>query len=145
MKNYLLDTNIISELIKPTPSTIVMQWLLAQPETSLFLSSITIAEIVRGGIRLKESKKRNKILQWARQEIPNKFSGRILEFDTECAFLWGEWLGKADREGQGFTVMDVQIATTATRFGLTLVTRNVKDMSRLPVKWFNPWEVEQVI
>ena len=140
MVNYLLDTNIISELTKIKPSEDVMNWLSNQSEISLFLSSITIAEIMRGVSRLEDGKKRNKLMQWVQEEIPNKFYGRILDFDMKCAFLWGKWQGQADKKGRPFSVMDGQIATVASRFGLTLVTRNTKDMIDLPVKVFNPFE-----
>ena len=138
---FLLDTNVISEIVRPSPCKSVVSWLKAQRDDALFLSSVTVAEIMRGVSRLNNGKKRDKLLTWVRQDIPNRFSGRILSFDTKCAFLQGAWQGEADKQGCSFPAADAQIAAIAVRFELVLVTRNVKDMARLPVKFMNPWDV----
>lgn len=140
MKNYLLDTNIVSELVKSVPAPKVLAWLKPQEETSLFLCSITIGELLQGIIGLKENSKKLRLMYWFETEITYRFQERILPYDEQAAMLWGEWNGKGKLTGKIFPILDSQIAAIAVRFGCTLVTRNTKDMEGLPVEIVNPWE-----
>lgn len=140
MKNYLLDTNIISELIKPVPTPSVLAWLKPQKESTLFLCSVTIGELMKGITALKESSKKTQLMHWFETEVTHRFQGRILPYDEQAAMLWGAWNGKGKLAGKNFSILDSQIAAIAVRFECTLVTRNTKDMEGLPVEIFNPWE-----
>lgn len=140
MQRFLLDTNIISELVRPEPNENLISWLSAQDDRTLYLSVITMAEIMRGIAKLDDGKKKNKLYNWVKNEIPKKFEGRIFDFDQESAFVWGTLQGEGDRSGCPKPVMDVQIAAIAVRYGLILVTRNVKDFSLFDVEIFNPFE-----
>ncbi len=140
MERFLLDTNVISEVVRPTPSENVIDWMAQQPNDALYLSVITIAEIVRGVSRLVEGKKKATLMQWIDKDLTRQFKGRILDFDFKSSELWGQWQGDADHKGRPFPVMDLQIASIAHRFGLILATRNTKDFYQLPVDTFNPWD-----
>jgi toxin FitB len=140
MKNYLLDTNIISELVKPTPAPNVLAWLKPQRENTLFLCSVTIGELMKGITALGESSKKDRLMHWLETEVTHRFLGRILPYDEKAAMLWGLWNGKGKLIGKNFSILDSQIAAIAVNFGCTLVTRNTKDMDGLPVETFNPWE-----
>ena len=140
MKKYLLDTNIISELVKPTPEPRVLAWLETQPENSLFLSAVTIGELAKGVAALEDSKKKVQLLHWLKTAVTHRFQERILPFDEQAAILWGEWNGKGKKSGKSFPILDSQIAAIAARFECILVTRNTKDIDGLPVEIFNPWE-----
>jgi len=139
MKRFLLDTNVISELVLSSPNKNLLSWLTEQEENRIYLSVITIAEIMRGVAKLDDSKKKKTLYKWVQNEIPKKFMGRILDFDQEAAFLWGQWQGEGDRIGKPKSIMDTQIAAIAVKFKLTLVTRNTKDFTTIPVKIFNPF------
>lgn len=141
MKKYLLDTNIISEIIKPAPEPAVLAWLEAQQENTLFLSAVTLGELAKGVTALGDSKKKDRLLHWLKTEVMHRFQGRILPFDEQAAILWGEWNGKGQPGGKSFPILDSQIAAIAGRFECILVTRNTKDIDELPVKSFNPWKV----
>lgn len=137
---FLLDTNVISEVVRPTLDMNVMTWLSHQKEEELFLSNITFAELIQGISKLEYSPKQEKLLSWVTKDLTQRFSGRILNFDLECAFLWGKWQGEAKKKGVPYSVMDLQIATISYNFKCILVTRNIGDFQNLPIKTLNPWE-----
>ncbi len=139
MTMYLLDTNIISELVRKKPAEAVLDWVRLQPEETLHLSVITIAEIMRGVSKLVESERKTRLINWVWKELPARFESRIIPFNTECAYCWGDFQGRADRSGTPYSMMDLQVAVTAIHHELVLVTRNVKDFRGLPVDVFNPW------
>jgi predicted nucleic acid-binding protein len=142
MERFLLDTNIISELIRPKPNENLIGWISEQKEENLYLSVITIAEIIRGISKLDNGKKKERLLNWVGKDVSQRFSGRILDFDEKCAFIWGEWQGEGDRLGTPYAIMDSQIASISFRFELTLVTRNTKDFKKLPIKCVDPWSID---
>lgn len=139
MKKYLLNTNIISELTRPIPEPSVLTWLEAQLESTLFLSAVTVGELAKGISVLEDSKKKERLLHWLKTEVTHRFHERILPFDEQAAILWGEWNGESQQSGRSLPILDSQIAAVAARFECVLVTRNTKDIDRLPVKIFNPW------
>lgn len=141
MKKYLLDTNVISEIVRPTPDANVIAWLEGQTESTLFISAITLGELAKGIAALEEGKKKDRLLHWLKTAVTNRFSGRTLPFDDQAAILWGEWNGNGLHSGRVYPILDSQIAAVAARFECTLVTRNTKDMDGLPVGSLNPWEI----
>jgi len=140
MKKYLLGTNVISELIRLTPEPSVRAWFATQQEDALFISAVTVGEVVKGIAALKDSKKRSSLSYWLEAEVIHRFQERILPFDEQAAVLWGEWNGKGQLSGKPLPILDSQIAAIAARFECMLVTRNKKDVEGLPVEVFNPWE-----
>jgi toxin FitB len=140
MKKYLLDTNVISEIVRPSPDANVIAWLEEQKENTLFISSVTLGELAKGIAALEDGKKKDRLLHWLKTAVTNRFSGRILPFDDQAALLWGEWNGAGARRGRAYPTLDSQIAAIAARFECVLVTRNTKDIDELPVENLNPWD-----
>ena len=137
---FLLDTCIVSELTRPKPNQCVADWIRSEPETKLYLSVLTIGELRKGIDKLPKSHKRNKIEAWLNFELRNRFSGRILSVDDEVAERWGLESAKAEQAGTPLPVIDGLLAATAIIHGMTIVTRNTKDMQQTGAKMFNPWE-----
>ena len=138
--NYLLDTCVIAELVNSKPEAKVVSWLRRQPENSLFLSAITIGEIQRGISLLPESKKREALQSWLDHDLRQRFHQRILNVDFDGARRWGEVQAKAERAGQKMSAMDSLVAALALARGMTVVTRNTRDMEASGVSLLTPWE-----
>jgi len=139
MSGILLDTNVISELIKPTPEPVVVEWIGNQSVKDLYLSAITIGELTRGVSRLPESRKRKHLDQWVTSTLPRQFEGRILPFDHNAAVIWGNIMGNGDRNGCPRSAADAQIAATALRNNVALATRNTSDFEGIGLLLINPW------
>ena len=137
---YLLDTCVISELIKPQPSQNVTGWIDSCHEEDFYLSVIMLGEIENGIAKLAEGKKKIQLQAWLSDELMERFSGRILNITTEVALLWGGILGNSEKKGVTLPVIDALIAATAIINNITLVTRNTSDMSAYGAPLFDPWE-----
>jgi len=139
MPGLLLDTNVISELINPTPAPAVVAWVGGQQVGDLYLSAVTIGELARGVARLPDSRKRTNLDRWVSNTLPRQFEGRILPFDHGAAVIWGTLMGQGDRAGRPRSAADAQIAATALRHGLDIATRNLADFDGMGVTLVNPW------
>ena len=139
---YLIDTCIVSELIKVRPSKKVVEWVSSNSEDDFYLSVLTIGEIQKGISKLADSKKKEKLQSWITIDLKDRFTGRILDIDLEVAQKWGEMQGNAEKKGQVMPAIDALIAATAVCHGLTVVTRNIQDMQHSGARLFNPWEGE---
>jgi predicted nucleic acid-binding protein len=137
---YLLDTCLISELVKKEPNSAVVNWLDEQDEQTLFLSVLNLGELQKGISKLTDGTKKDELLAWVTLDLVERFTGRILETDLETALCWGRLQGEAEQAGEKLPVMDSLIAATAATHGLIVVTRNVRDMERCGVRVCNPWE-----
>jgi len=137
---YLLDTCIISELVKPQINEKVIKWLLGKNENDLFLSVLTIGEIYKGISRLPDSKKRRKLQKWVEEDLINRFEGRILDITLEIAIYWGKQQGELEKKGIKIPVIDGLLAASAVIEKLIFVTRNTKDLENSGAKLINPWE-----
>jgi predicted nucleic acid-binding protein len=135
--SYLVDTNVFSESAKPKPDPKVIEWL-REHEVELYVSSITIGEIRRGIERLPDGKRKIRLRHWL-QSIGDLMAGRILSFNTGTAHVWGQFKARWEKEGISIPSLDSQIAATAHRHSLTVVTRNVSDIGKSGVKIFNPF------
>lgn len=136
---YLLDTCLISELVKKHPNEAVVSWLDKQDEQSLFLSVLTLGELQKGISKLPDGARKNQLQAWAEHDLVERFAGRIIDIDLETALAWGELQGESELQGERLPVMDSLIAATATAHGLIVVTRNLKDMERCRAQVCNPW------
>lgn len=133
--NWLLDTNVLSELTKPAPFAGLLDWLEEnEPETAI--SVISLGEMAAGIGRLPEGKRRRS-LERAFKFLREDYAGKILDFNEGVAVEWGRLVAAAGRKGRQLSVLDSQIEATAVHFGLTVVTRNEADFYH-PV--FNPWQ-----
>jgi predicted nucleic acid-binding protein len=136
---YLLDTCLVSELVKKEPNPAVVSWLDEQDEQNLFLSVLNLGELQKGISKLPDGTKKNELQAWVALDLVERFTGRILEIDLETALCWGRLQGEAEQAGEKLPVMDSLIAATAATHGLIVVTRNVKDIERCGVRVCNPW------
>jgi toxin FitB len=136
---YLLDTCLISELVKKEPNPAVVSWLDEEDEQKLFLSVLNLGELQKGISKLPDNAKKDELQAWVALDLVERFAGRILEIDLETALSWGRLQGEAERLSEKLPVMDSLIAATAAAHGLVVVTRNVKDMERWGVRVCNPW------
>ncbi len=140
MPGFLLDTNVISELVKPAPDERVLRWVAGRSALDLYLSAITIGELTRGVTRLPAGQRRDRLARWIEEDLQQQFSERILAFDQQAAVTWGKIMGEADRQGRPRAAIGAQLAATAIRHGLTVATRNTADFDGIGVQVTNPWE-----
>ena len=136
---FLLDTCLISELVKKKPNAAVLKWLDERDEHSLFLSVLTLGELQKGISRLSTGVRKDDLQTWIEHDLIERFEGRILDLDLDTALIWGKLQGEAELKGEKLPVMDSLIAATAIAHGLVVVTRNVKDMELCRARVFNPW------
>ena len=137
--NYLLDTCVISEMVKPRPNKKVVDWVSSQNEDQLYLSVITLGEIQKGISKLSESKKKQTLKVWLQTDLLKRFSGRIVPINDQVALTWGVIQASAEQEGIIIPSIDGLIAATGITGNMTVVTRNVPDMKPSGVMLFNPW------
>jgi len=137
---YLLDTCVLSELVKPKPNRGVIAWLEATEELSLHLSVVSFGELQKGVSKLKESRRRKTLQSWVDEELTARFAGRVLDIDRAVASRWGELSGNAERRGKKIPVLDGLLAATALEGGLTVVTENVRHFEATECSVHNPWE-----
>ena len=137
--NFLLDTNVVSEWVKPRPNANVVRWLAETDEDRVFLSVITFAEIRLGVEEMVAGWRRDGLTRWLQVELPARFEGRILGVDLAVAEGWGDLMARGSKIGLNLSVMDAFFAATAGAHGLTLVTRNTKHFGRLGASLINPW------
>lgn len=141
MSGYLLDTNVISELIKLRPEAKVVSWIQATSEDLLFLSVLTIGEICKGIDSLPRNNKRALLESWLGNDLVLRFAGRILEVNLDIAERWGLISAQAKIAGTPLAVIDGLMAATAMHHNLTLVTRNTKDVRVAGINTMNPWQL----
>jgi len=137
--SWLLDTCVVSELVRPRPKASVVRWVLERDEDELFLSVITIGELEKGIARLPDSPKRVALEQWVRRELADRFRDRLLAVDSGVAARWGALVGASEVRSQPLPVIDSLIAATGLQHDLTVVTRNTDDLERCGAHCFNPW------
>jgi len=137
----LLDTNILSELMRPVPEQGVERWLVAQPDASLFISAITEAELRYGVALLRPGKRRSALAALIEDMLREDFTGRILPFDSAAAVAFAEIASTRRQVGRPIAQADAQIAATARSRGAALATRNVSDFDGCGIEVVNPWTV----
>ena len=137
---YLLDTCVISEIIKPKPDKNVISWLQEQNENSLYLSVLTFGEIEKGIEKASDRIRKQKLRLWVEDDLKKRFEGRIIPIDFSIAAEWGKVQGKAELLGKPMPTIDGLIAVSGLVNQCTVVTRNVSDMEQSSAELFNPWE-----
>jgi predicted nucleic acid-binding protein len=138
---YLLDTCVLSELVKSMPDTHVLTWFEKRKAHELYLSAMTWAELQRGVIRLPESKRRAELTLWL-QQLDDGFENRVLPFDKRSAQEWAHLTVYAEAQGKPMAAFDSIIAAIARGYGCKLVTRNLRDFADARVELLNPWQDE---
>jgi predicted nucleic acid-binding protein len=139
VSGFLLDTNVISELVKAKPEPRVTKWIEATDETLLYLSVLTLGEIRKGIASLSHSARRVALEAWLDHDLALRFSDRILPIDYQVADRWGRIAGSAAARKSPLPVIDGLFAATAQHHNLILVTRNTRDIAATGVLAFNPW------
>jgi toxin FitB len=140
VSGFLLDTNCISEVIRPQPEPRVVEWMEATDERLLYLSVLTLGEIRRGVAGLTQSRRRAQLEAWLELALPARFAGRVLDVDAQVADRWGLLTADAKRRGRPLATLDALLAATALHHNLTLVSRNVADFAGTLVSVLNPWD-----
>jgi predicted nucleic acid-binding protein len=135
---YLLDTNVISNVVKPNPSPTLLAWMADQNDIDLFISALTVAEIQRGLLEKPKGKKRAALEVWfTGLEGPQAlFAGRVLPFDEKAALVWARLMAEGTSKGRPRSALDMIIAAIAEANGCVVVTDNEKHFSGL--KFVNP-------
>ena len=140
MSGFLLDTNCISELVRPRPEPRLLEWMEAADETMLHLSVLTFGEIRKGLAALPQGKRRTQMETWLEVDLQARFAGRIMPIDAAIADGWGLIAAGAKRRGKALPVIDGLLAATALHHNLTVVSRNASDFTPAQVHVLNPWE-----
>jgi toxin FitB len=139
VNGYLLDTNVPSEMTRPRPAAQVQEWLADVDDEKLFMSVISLSQILRGVRRHPDMRRRQKLEQWVNDTLRPWFEDRILPVTQPVAERSGNLAGEQDSKGRTLPFADGLIAATALEHDLTLVTRNVKDFADLGLSIINPW------
>ena len=137
----LLDTCLLSELVKPTPDASVLAWMARQSPTNLFISAMTLGELRRGVAKLPPSRRRNQLSAWLVQ-VEAGFEDRVLPFTQATASVWAQMCARTEAKGRPMAAFDSIIAATALELGLAVVTRNEPDFEPAPLLLINPWRSE---
>ena len=135
MSRYLLDTNIISNAIKPTPSGALVAWMADQPDQDLYISSLTVAEIHRGILEKPAGKKRAELERWfSGPEGPSAlFAGRVLPFDESAALIWGRLMAQGKSQGRPRSPFDMIVAAIAEANNCIVVSDNERHFAGLKI------------
>lgn len=135
MTRFLLDTDIIGNLVKPTPSDALVAWMAARHDEDLFVSALTIAEIRRGILDLPTGQRRDRLEAWfaGPEGLPALFAGRVLAFDEAAALVWARLMAEGRVMGRRRSALDTIIAATGQANGCVVVTGNEKDFAGVEV------------
>lgn len=136
---YLLDTCVISEVIKPQADKNVISWMQNQDEESLFLSVLTFGEIEKGIEKSADEAKKRKLQLWVEEDLKKRFEGRIVPINIDISVKWGTIQGNAELRGKPMPAIDGLIAVSGLVHNCIVVTRNVSDMEQSTVALLNPW------
>ena len=134
--SYLLDTNVISELVRPKPTKVVIDWFENIPSEALHISVLTLGEIRKGVEHMPDGVRREKLRLWLEHDLVDWFGDRILPVDLPIADRWGRLLASV---GRPVPSIDSLLAATALHHELRLVTRNRKDFDYPGLEVINPW------
>ncbi|MFO7170724.1 MAG: type II toxin-antitoxin system VapC family toxin [Chloroflexota bacterium] len=137
---YLLDTNVISELVSKRPNQGVIDWIDQRDPASIYISAITIGEIRKGVEKLPASRRREQVTAWLENDLLIRFQGRIAEITTEVMLTWGVLTGRLESEGNPMPAIDSLLAAIALQGSYALVTRNDEDFKHTGITVINPWK-----
>ena len=140
MSGFLLDTNCISELVRPKPEPRVMEWIESTDERLLYLSVLTLGEIRKGAAALHQGKRRTQLETWLEVDLQARFARRIVPIDAAIADRWGLIAAQAKQRGEALPVIDGLLAATALHHNLTIVSRDAGGFPKGLVQLVNPWE-----
>jgi len=136
----LLDTCVISELVSKKPNPKVVEFVDSLDVEDVFLSVITVGEIVKGIEKLPSSKRRSELQAWLNDDLLVRFEGNVVPLDIDIMTEWGRITARLESKGKTMPVIDSLIAATVLDRKMTLVTRNVSDFEGTDAEILNPWE-----
>jgi toxin FitB len=140
MSGFLLDTMVVSEGAKRRPNRGLAAWLSKTDEDSTYISALTVGELQKGISRLEQgTPRRTELERWLTFDLIARFGRRVLAFDTDVARHWGTMVASVLDRGVVLSVVDSQIAATASLYGLKVVTRNERHFLPTGVSTFDPW------
>jgi len=139
----LLDTNVISEQFRAVPDETVIDWLNCQPLETLYLASMTVAELRAGVALMPAGKRRTALSDSIEHQVLPVFVGRVLSFDMACTRAYADVLAAARKAGSGIEAADAIIAAIALDNGFSVATRDVSPFQAAGVKVINPWEDQE--
>jgi predicted nucleic acid-binding protein len=137
---YLLDTNVISELVARSPNPQVIAWIDTLEADTVYLCVVTIGELRKGIEKLPDSSRKSALTNWLNDDLLVRFAGRVLALDVAVMLTWGELTGRLERVGRPLPAIDSMIAALAIHHNCTLVTRNEGDFKDTDVNVINPWK-----
>ena len=137
--SYLVDANVLCEATRPEPQAQVLAWL-AENDAELHISTLTLAEILRGIHLMSAGRKQRSLEKWY-EELRDSFSGRVIPFDETSTETWGSFYARNERSGRVLSSFDSLLAATALAHKLTIATRNVTDFPA-DVPTVNPWNFQ---
>jgi toxin FitB len=136
---YLLDTCVVSELVSKRPNSNVVAFVDSLDNDDIYLSAITIGEIIKGIEKLPKSRRKQELHAWLKEDLLARFTGKIIPIDNEVITEWGVLTAKLELAGTPMPAIDALIAATALAYSFALVTRNVSDFEGSNVEIVNPW------
>jgi tRNA(fMet)-specific endonuclease VapC len=137
---YILDTDVVSELVARTPNPRVMAWLDSLDPDDVYLSIITVGELARGIEKLADSKRKALLRRWLQDDLLVRFDGHILPLELGVIFVWAPLVARLENTGRPLPALDSFIAATALSHESALVTRNEADFAKTGVRIVNPWK-----
>jgi len=137
--SFLLDTNVVSEIVNPRPNAGLLAWLAEADEDQTYVSVITLLELRYGVERMAFGRQRKRLEEWLDNDLPMRFESRILAVDARVADACGRLVARSESQGHPLETRDALIAATAEGHGLTLVTRNVSDFKPVVKNLLSPW------
>lgn len=137
--SFLLDTNVVSEWVRPQPNSGVVSWLANVDEDRVFISVVTLTELRYGIERMIAGRRRKRLEDWLAGELLARFDGRILAVDQTVADISGRFVARSEAAGRPMEAIDAFLAATAEVHRLTLVTRNQSDFKAVLKSTVNPW------
>lgn len=135
----ILDTNVVSEPLKPSPNAAVLDWLNAQEPQTLFITAINQAELLAGVETMPDGRRRDALAHSLSTQVLALFDGRVLPFDAKAAEVFAELSVEAQRQGNTMGFADCAIASIARAHGFAVATRNVKDFQGAGIEVIDPW------
>jgi len=136
---YLLDTCVITELVKPKPNKNLVHWLKLQVENQLYISVLTLGEISKGIEKVKDEVRKKKLHLWVENDLRERFQGRILPINEQVAMIWGQIQDRAEKQGKGMPAIDGLIVATGITFNMVVMSRNISDMQASGAVLLDPW------
>lgn len=139
--NYVLDTNVVSELVAREPNAAVVEWIDHLDPETVYLSVITIGELRKGIEKLAPSRRKDQLARWLNDDLLLRFAGKTVDITSRVMMVWGELTGRLERDGKTMPAIGSLLAASVLAGEFTLVTRNEGDFKDAGIPIVNPWRL----